>query len=124
VSATPIASDLAIALDREATARQAADLNVAELLERIALVTGVDLSTAPTPEAVAAGLAVLDSLASPTTSDSGWCWNNAAGTSGSFSTREQAQADAGDRRHGYFVMCVRDGLAGPPLYCPPTRGSN
>jgi hypothetical protein len=125
---TPIASDLAIALDHEVTARQAAETNVAELLERIALVTGVDLSTEPTAEAVAAGLAVLDSLASPVDESPGWYWSDpwgseGPGRTGTFDTVDEAHDDAQGEEMpaGYFVMCVRDGQALAPMYCPPTR---
>jgi hypothetical protein len=129
VSACPsLDSDLAVALDQALTRAQVAELDVAELLERIALVTGVDLSTAPTAEAVAAGLAVLDSLSRPTTVQQGWRWlsvDSHIGCNG-FEQRDGAERHAAEHqlRNGYFVQLVRDGRALAPMYCPPTRGSN
>jgi hypothetical protein len=123
-----IASDLAIALDREATARQVAETHVAEVLEHIALVTGVDLSTEPTPEAVAAGLAVLDSLTTPTEAPDGWTWTlvgNRPAAGQVVPSREAAEQDA-DSRHlpfGYFVLRIRDGRVLAPMHVQ-TRGSN
>jgi hypothetical protein len=133
--ATTIESDLAIALDHESTARLAAEAQtaiaetrIAELLERIALVTGVDLSTEPTPEAVAAGLAVLSSLTTPTDAPDGWSWTLVGNrpTAGLVvPCRADAEEDANSRHlpFGYFVLRIRDGRALAPMHVP-TRGSN
>jgi hypothetical protein len=132
---TPIDSDLAIALDHELTEHTAAEARlavaetrVAELLERIALVTGVDLSTAPTAEAVAAGLAVLDSLTTPTEAPDGWAWTLVGNrpTAGQVvACRADAEQDANSRHlpFGYFVLRIRDGRVLAPMHIP-TRGSN
>jgi hypothetical protein len=121
-------SDLAIVLDHEVTARQAAETNVAELLERIGRVTGVDLSTSPTAEAVAAGLAVLDSLTTPTDAPDGWTWTLVGNrpTAGLVvPSRAEVEQDANSRHlpFGYFVLRIRDGRALAPMHVP-TRGSN
>jgi hypothetical protein len=124
----PVDSDLAIALDHEVTARQVAETHVAELLEHIALVTGVDLSTAPTAEAVAAGLAVLDSLTTPTEAPDGWTWTLVGNrpTAGLVvPCRADAEEDANSRHlpFGFFVLRIRGGRALAPMHVP-TRGSN
>jgi hypothetical protein len=129
VSACPsFDSDLAVALDQALTRARVAELDVATLLERIALVTGVDLSTAPTPEAVAAGLAVLDSLTTPTDAPDGWTWTLVGNrpTAGQVvACRADAEQDANSRHlpFGYFVLRIRDGRVLAPMHIP-TRGSN
>jgi hypothetical protein len=124
-------SDLAVALDQALTRAQVAEIDVATLLERIAFVTGVDLSTEPTTEAVAAGLAVLDSLKSPVGERDGWYWNDPDGRGGGPHRTQSdaeveisAELEVGPSREGHFIMCVREGQALAPMYCAPTRGSN
>jgi hypothetical protein len=131
---TPVDSDLAVALDQALTRARVAELDVAELLERIALVTGVDLSTEPTGEAVAAGLVVLDSLASPTTEKPGHYWGDPLGNAspegitGPFDAPSDAFADAlghaDELPHGFVTLHVRDGKMLAPMFVPPTQGRN
>jgi hypothetical protein len=129
VSACPsLDSDLAVALDQALTRARVAELDVATLLERIARVTGVDLSTEPTAEAVTAGLAVLDSLTTPTEAPDGWTWTlvgNRPAAGQVVPSRADAEQDANSRHvpFGFFVLRIRDGRALAPMHVP-TRGSN
>lgn len=131
----PILAATVGALDIELEGRNTAERLLAELLERIGQVTGVELSTVPGSEQVTAALAVLDSLASPTTEKPGHYWGDPLGNAspegitGPFESYARAVSDADQHAdelpHGFVTLHVRDGQMLAPMFVAPSRtGAN
>ena len=99
---------------------------LATVLERIGLVTGIEISTNTDTESVQTALDILDSLVCPTTKPAGHYWVDPlvppgqAGAMGPFDTEaamiHSAKGHAATLPQGYLTILVAGGRAHPAIH--------
>lgn len=99
---------------------------LATVLERIGLVTGIEVSTDTNTKSVLAALDILDSLVSPTTEPAGHYWADPVGDAcptgamGPFDTEaemiDSAKGHASELPQGYLTILVAGGRAHPAIH--------